>query len=117
MMRWPLRGRHNRPGRPPEANDAAPAGAPSPSFVAGMVAGARSGDPVAMANLGAYLSQQGRPAEAIEWTERAWQRGNLAAGFNVGTLYVQAGEPHRADLVWTRAAELDGAPHSSIRRP
>ena len=34
-----------------------------------------------MANLGAALAQQGRLADAIDWTERAWRSGNLTAGF------------------------------------
>jgi hypothetical protein len=59
-----------------------------------------------MANLGAHLAGQGRLTEAIDWTERAWDGGNVTAGFNLGTFYTQAGDTHRADLVWTKAAQL-----------
>lgn len=68
--------------------------------------GAADGEPEAMANLGAVFYQQGRLAEAVGWTERAWQAGNVTAGFNLGTFYLEMGDTHRADLVWTRAGEL-----------
>jgi TPR repeat protein len=77
----------------------------SPGFLE-RVRAATFGDPEAMANLGAALAQQGRLAEAIDWTERAWRGGNVTAGFNLGTFYSQAGDTHRADLVWTEAAQL-----------
>lgn len=111
MKWWPMRGRRNRSGGPPAASrslDVAPDGtlSLSPSLLAEMQAGAQAGDPEAMANFGAYLLQQGRLAEAIEWTECAWQQGYLDAGFNLGTMYAEAGDTHRADLVWTRVAQL-----------
>jgi TPR repeat protein len=78
----------------------------SPDFLDRVRYAAETGDPEAMANLGAALAQQGRLAEAIDWTERAWRGGHLTAGFNLGTFYSQAGDTHRADLVWTEAAQL-----------
>jgi hypothetical protein len=47
-----------------------------------------------MANLGVHLAQQGRLADAIDWTGRAWRAGNITAGFNLGTFYSQAGDTH-----------------------
>lgn len=76
-----------------------------PSLLAAVRAQAEAGDPEAMANLGAHFYQQGDHAQGIRWSELAWQAGNLMAGFNLGTFYVDSGDTHRADLVWTEAAE------------
>lgn len=65
---------------------------------------AEAGDPEAMANWGGHLGQHGHLREAIQWSERAWQAGNLAAGFNLGTFHERAGDTHRADMVWTEVA-------------
>jgi TPR repeat protein len=109
-MRWGLRrGREDRSERPPASvpvPEVQPDGTLSPDFLERVRSAAEAGDSEAMANLGAHLAQQGLLADAIDWTERAWRGGNLTAGFNLGTFYSQAGDTHRADLVWTEAAQL-----------
>jgi len=70
---------------------------------------ADAGDPEAMANLGAHFYQIGDHIQGISWTERAWSAGNLNAGFNLGTFYLNSGDTHRADLIWTQAAERGDA--------
>lgn len=75
----------------------------TPEALAEIRRDAEAGDPQAMADWGAHLGQQGQLREAIQWSERAWQAGNLTAGFNLGTFHEQAGDTHRADLVWTQA--------------
>ena len=72
--------------------------------VAEIQRGAEAGDPEAMANWGGHLGQHGHLREGIQWSERAWQAGNLAAGFNLGTFHERAGDTHLADLVWTEVA-------------
>lgn len=109
-MRWFQRRRADsrRPSLPPEHHepDMTDDGTFSHAFLATVRTGAEAGDPESMANLGAHLYQQGRLAEAIDWTERAWRAGNLTAAFNLGTFYVETGDTHLADLIWTKAAEL-----------
>ncbi|MFI6492288.1 hypothetical protein [Streptomyces sp. NPDC050564] len=57
-----------------------------------------------MANLGAALYVEGDRTGALHWWNRAWEAGNVTAGFNLGTLHAQAGDTNRAQVVWERAA-------------
>jgi TPR repeat protein len=62
-----------------------------------------------MANLGAHLYRTGQLRQGIVWSERAWRAGNVMAGFNLGTIYLETGDTHRADLVWQKVAALGDA--------
>lgn len=110
MLNW-FRRRAQSPRATPEPSSDAD-GALTPAFLADLAtmrAEAEAGDPEAMANLGVHLHQQGLLAEAITWTERAWQAGNVTAAFNLGGFHERAGDTHLADLIWTKAAQLGDA--------
>ncbi|MDI5973852.1 hypothetical protein POF50_031690 [Streptomyces sp. SL13] len=70
---------------------------------------ARAGDPVAMANYGTALHLEGHREPARAWLLRAWDAGNAGAGFNLGTLYLMAGDTNQAHLIWQQAARLGDA--------
>jgi tetratricopeptide (TPR) repeat protein len=74
--------------------------------VAEFRADAEQGDVIEMANLGAALFAAGDRAGALHWSGRAWDAGNVAAGFNLGTLHSQAGDMNRAQVIWEQSAAL-----------
>jgi TPR repeat protein len=111
VMRWFQRRRANSRRQPldpaqPQEPDMTVDGTLGHAFLDAVLTAAEAGDPEAMANLGVHLYQQGRLAEAIDWTERAWRAGNVTAAFNLGSFYIETGDTHRADLIWTKSAEL-----------
>lgn len=86
-----------------------PDGQFTPESVKRIRAAAKTGHVLSMANLAAHLHRQGHLREAIVWSKRAWEAGNIMAGFNLGTTYLEAGDTHRADLIWQKAAALGDA--------
>ncbi|MEW1908061.1 hypothetical protein AB0442_06320 [Kitasatospora sp. NPDC085895] len=80
-------------------------GRPVPAELAELETEAESGDVLAMANLGAALIAVDR-ARALTWLTRAWDAGNVGAGFNLGTLHSLAGDTNRAQVIWERSAAL-----------
>jgi hypothetical protein len=68
--------------------------------------GADPGDVVSMANLGTALYGTGDRAGALHWLGKAWDAGNAAAGFNLGTLHSLAGDTNRAQVIWEQSAAL-----------
>jgi TPR repeat protein len=79
---------------------------PTPQSLALIERAARAGRPRAMANYGLALHQRGEHAKALGWSQRAWDAGNVGAGFNLGTLYQVQGETNRAEVIWQKAAAL-----------
>ncbi|MFI5530215.1 tetratricopeptide repeat protein [Kitasatospora sp. NPDC051853] len=79
---------------------------PSEEELAALAARAELGDDVAMGNLGAALHLTGDQAGALHWWGRAWEAGNVVAGYNLGMLYMAAGDANRAQVVWEKAAAL-----------
>ena len=72
-------------------------------------AAAERGHVIAMANLGAGLLAAGDRAGALRWLGKAWEAGNVPAGFNLGMVYAMAGDANRAQVIWERCAELGDA--------
>lgn len=90
-----------------------PDGQPTPASLARMERGARSGNPVDMANYGLALHSRGDRAEGLSWLEKAWRAGNAGAGFNLGTVYRSQGDTNRAAVTWEQAAGL-GDPDAMV---
>lgn len=72
-------------------------------------AAAEEGHVVAMANLGAGLLAAEDRAGALLWLKKAWDAGNVPAGFNLGTVHAMAGDANQAQVIWERCAELGDA--------
>lgn len=81
----------------------------TPASYARIKAAAKSGDAISMANLGTAMLATGDRAGAQHWLSKAWDAGNVAAGFNLGSMYTMAGDTHRAQVIWERCAELGDA--------
>ncbi len=81
----------------------------TPESVERLRVAAKAGHVGSMANYGAHLRAVGRLREGLTWTERAWRAGDVMAGFNLGTFYLESGDTHRADVVWQKAAALGDA--------
>jgi TPR repeat protein len=81
-------------------------GRPTADSVAELEAAAEQGDVIAMANLGTAMILTGDRAGALHWLGRAWNAGNVGAGFNLGTLHSQAGDTNRAQVIWEQSAAL-----------
>jgi TPR repeat protein len=67
-----------------------------------------------LARLGELLRQQGKPAEARRWYQRAAEGGHLDAAYHLGELLGEDGKPGEARSWYQRAAEgghLDAAYH------
>ncbi|WP_371484188.1 hypothetical protein [Kitasatospora sp. NBC_00315] len=81
-------------------------GQATPESLAAVRAAAERGLPVAMANYGTALHSAGDQTGALHWYTKAWEAGNVIAGFNLGALHQTAGNPHQARLIWEQAATL-----------
>ncbi|GAA1939560.1 hypothetical protein [Kitasatospora viridis] len=79
---------------------------PRDEELAELTAGAEQGDDVAMGNLAAVLHRKGDQAGALHWWGRAWEAGNVVAGFNLGMQHAVAGDANRAQVVWEKVAAL-----------
>ncbi|MFG3200822.1 hypothetical protein [Streptomyces sp. NPDC048192] len=77
-----------------------------PGPVARVEEAAERGDVDAMTAWGAVLFQRHDRAGALHWWTRAWEAGNVAAAFNLGTLHDLEGDTNRAQVIWERAAAL-----------
>lgn len=81
----------------------------TPASYARIKAAAKRGDVVSMANLGTAMLTAGDRAGALHWLSKAWDAGNVIAGFNLGSMYTMAGDTHRAQVIWERCAKLGDA--------
>ena len=70
---------------------------------------AEQGNAIAMANLGTQLIAAGDQAGGLHWLSKAWDAGNVPAGFNLGTLHTMVGDTHQARVIWERCAALGDA--------
>lgn len=70
---------------------------------------AKQGHIVSMANLGIELYATGNRAGAFRWLGKAWDAGNVPAGFNLGTYHLVEGAADRAQAIWEKCAELGDA--------
>jgi len=81
----------------------------TPESLTRIKAAAEQGHVIAMANLGTELFATGDRAGARRWLRRAWDAGNVPAGFNLGMLHATAGDANQAQVIWERCAELGDA--------
>ena len=78
----------------------------TPQSLARIKTAAEHGHVISMANLGVDLLVAGDRAGALQWLSKAWDAGNVPAGFKLGTLYAMAGDANKAHAIWESCAAL-----------